>query len=176
MRWYLLYPQLSNSERMLPCIYRDGFCVPVGRTCHETVVKLCRALSCRYPVHCIVVRPERCGNVANGLRHLASQHHCGRTEAGGKATKDRAGGRPIRSSPGSPRRCRPDIANRSNAISARFNHGETCRTRENLQQLHRWLLNKFQVRQPTLEWVLLGFGGYSEFFTNVQKHTQLQNL
>jgi hypothetical protein len=59
-----------------------------GRTCHEIVVKLCRALSCRYRVNCIAVRSERDGSVANRntIRHPASWHHGQRAEAGGKAT------------------------------------------------------------------------------------------
>ena len=98
--------------------FRPGF----GRTCHEIVVKLCRALSCRYPVDCIVVRPRRYGNVANRnrLRHSASQHHCRSAEAGGKATKARSGRKHSCIS--------PDIANRSNAGACeRFSNGEACR-------------------------------------------------
>ena len=108
---------------------RPGF----GRTCHEIVVKLCRALSCRYPVNCIVVRPERYGNVANRnwLRLPTSEHHGRSAETGskvssvgGKATKARSGGK--HSSGGKYRRSSPDI--HSNAIvCARFSDGEACR-------------------------------------------------
>jgi hypothetical protein len=105
--------------------FRPGF----GRTCHEIVVKLCRALSCRYPVNCIVVRPERYGNVTNrnGLRHPASQRHGRRAEAGGKASS--AGGKATRvRSGGQHSGISPDIANRSNTIGcARFSNGEACR-------------------------------------------------
>ena len=105
---------------------RPGF----GRTCHEIVVKVCRALSCRTPVNCIVVRPERYGNVANRNRPClpTSEHHGRCAEAGskvgGKATKARSGGK--HSSGGKHRRSSPDI--RSNAIvCTRFSHGEACR-------------------------------------------------
>jgi hypothetical protein len=65
----------------------------------------------------------------------------------------------------------PDIANHLNAIGTanrskagaceRFSNGEACRAWENLQQLHRWLPNKFQVRQPTLEWMLHDGGEFN---------------
>ena len=46
------------------------------------VVRLCRALGCRCPVSCIVVRPERTGDVAN----RASQDHSRSAERSGQAT------------------------------------------------------------------------------------------
>jgi hypothetical protein len=101
-------------------------------TCHEIVVKLRRALGCRYPVSCIVVRPERTGNVAN----RASQDHSRRAEAGGQATE--AGGQATKARSGGKHNCvSPDTANPSNAIGAanrstagaceRFSDGEACR-------------------------------------------------
>jgi hypothetical protein len=94
------------------------------------VVKLCRALSCRSPVSCIVVRPERYGNVANP----ASQDHSRSAEAGGQATE--AGGNATKARSGGS--CIPaDAANHSNAIGTatrskagaceRFSDGEACR-------------------------------------------------
>ena len=122
---------------------------------HETVVKLRRALSYRYPVNYIAVRPERCGSVANRnrRRHLASQHHGRSAEASGKATTEAgAGGNSCIS---------PDSANRSNVIGfarsnhsgARFNIREACQAGEGQQQLQRWLRNKLQIRQRPLGWM-----------------------
>jgi hypothetical protein len=96
------------------------------------VVKLCRALSCRYPVSCIVVRPERHGNVAN----RASQDHSRSAEAGGQATE--AGGKATKAGSGGKHGCvSPDTAKHSNAIGTasrskagaceRFRNGEACR-------------------------------------------------
>ena len=114
------------------------------------VVKPCRALGCRYPVSCIVVRPERTGNVAN----RASQDHGRSAEAGGQATEGGAGG------------TSPDIVNRSQANHSnvigydRNNHGgarftirQACQAGEAQQQLQRWLRNKLQNRERTLGWV-----------------------
>jgi hypothetical protein len=124
---------------------------------HEVLVELCRTLSYCHPVNYISVRPERCGSVANRnrRRHVASQHHgrsaeaSGEATAGGKATTEAGAGGNSCVSPGS--------ANPSNATaSARFSTSEACGARENLQQLHRWLPNKLQGRQPTMEWMLLG--------------------
>jgi hypothetical protein len=144
--------------------FRPGF----GRTGHEIVVKLCRALSCRYPVNCVVVRPERYGIVANRLRHSASQRHGRRTEAGGKASHADA------EAGGNPSFISPDFAEPDDTMGwERFSTAEACRARENLQQLHGWLRNKFQVWQPTLEWMLRVGGSSSSFFANVQKRTQL---
>lgn len=98
----------------------------IGRTCHEIAVKICRDLSCRDPVNCIVVRPERHGNVANRnrLRHRAPQHLGRSAEAGGKATKAEPGGKHRRVSPDIANRL-PDIANRAIAC-ARFSVREDC--------------------------------------------------
>ena len=97
-----------------------------GRTCNENVIK-----PCRYPVSCIVVRPEQYGIVANRneLRQPASQHHGRTAEGGDKATEAESGGK---------RSCIPlDLASHSNAIGAanrakagayeRFSNGEACR-------------------------------------------------
>jgi len=92
-------------------------------TSHEIVVKPCRALGCRYPVSCIVVRPERTGNVAN----RASQDHSCSAEAGGQATA--AGGKATKARSGGKHSCiSPDTANHSNAGACeRFSNGEACR-------------------------------------------------
>ena len=131
---YLFDPRWPNSECMVPWQLsgrhsRPGF----GRTSHEIVVKFCRALSCRIPINCIILRPERYGNVANSNRRClpTSEHHGRCAEAGGKvssvggkATKARSGRK--HSSGGKHRRSSPDI--HSNAIvCARFSDGEACR-------------------------------------------------
>ena len=141
--------------------YRDGISFPDGGTCHEIAVKLCRALSRRYFVNCIAVRPERYGSVANriGLHRPASQHHGRRAEAGGKATQAEAGGKHSCISPDI--RVSPDIAHRSTAIvnlscgigSPRFSIREACQAGEVQQQLQRWLRNKLQNRELTLGWM-----------------------
>jgi hypothetical protein len=106
------------------------------RICHETVVKVCRALSLRFLGNCLAVRPGGVAN-RNRLRHPASLHHGRSAEAGGKAE---AGGIP------------PDIVNRSHAIgnrstvnrsngigSSRFSIREDCQAGESRQQLQWWL-------------------------------------
>ena len=129
---------------------------------HEIVVNLSRALGCRYPVNRVAVRPRRRGNVANHtkLSHLASQRHGPGAEPGGEATSQAgAVGKHWCRSPGST--SRSDVRSKSpsdGTACAGFGHGEACPARENQQQLHRWLPNKFQVRQPTLE-CLLRVGG-----------------
>ena len=105
---------------------------------HEIVVKPCRALSCRYPVNCIAVRPERYGSVANRnrLRHPASYRHGHSAEAGGKATE--AGSNAAKARSGGKHSCiSPDIATRPSPIGTanrsktggceRFSDGEVCR-------------------------------------------------
>jgi hypothetical protein len=133
---------------------RPGF----GGDGHEIVVTLCRAFSYRYLVNFVAVRPKRYGSIANRnrLRHPASYHQGRSAEAGGKATQAEAGGKHSCIS--------PDIATHSSGIGTanrseagaceRFSNGEACRARENLQQLRRWLRNKLEIRQPTLEWML----------------------
>ena len=147
---------------------------------HEIVVKRCRALSCRYPVNCIVVRSERYGNVTNrnGLQHPASQRHGRSAEAsgkaataGGNATRVRSGGTPSG----------PDIAIHSNgdwdAVGCAGScHGEACPTRERGQQLQRWLRIKLQTRQGSLGWMQRIGGILLSFLGNVQRHTHLQEL
>jgi hypothetical protein len=107
----------------------DGMSVlDLGGHRYEIVVTFCRALSCRYLVNCIAVRPKRYGSVANRnrLRH-SSQHHGRRAEAGGKATE--AGGKATRVRSGGKHGCTsPDIPTRTNAIArARFDNGQACR-------------------------------------------------
>ena len=96
-----------------------------GRTCCENVIKRCRALSCRYPVNCIVMRTERYGSFANPApqRHDRSAETGGQAkEAGGKTAKARSVGRHGCISPDSAG------ANHSNANAcARFSHGEARR-------------------------------------------------
>jgi hypothetical protein len=138
--------------------FMSGF----GRTSYEDVITPGRALSCRYPVNCVAVWPRRSGNVANHTKlfHLASQRHGPGAKPGGEATSQAgAVGKHWCRSPDST--SRSDVRSRSHSdgtACAGFGHGEACPARENQQQLHRWLPNKFQVRQPTLEW-LLRIGG-----------------
>ena len=83
---------MGQNKDMPPC-QRGTVSAPGGHLCpdlengNENVIKPRRVLSCRYPVNCVVVQPERYGNVTNrsGLRHPAAQHHGRRAEAGGKA-------------------------------------------------------------------------------------------
>ena len=56
----------------------DGINVRIWETSHENVIKPCRALSCRTPINCIVMQPERRSNGANPNalgRHRSSKHH-----------------------------------------------------------------------------------------------------
>ena len=86
------------------------------------VVKPCRALSCRYPVSCIFVRPERTGNVANP----ASWHHGRSAEAGGQAAE--AGGNATKARSGGNHSCiSPGTATRAAGACERFSHGAACR-------------------------------------------------
>jgi hypothetical protein len=134
------------------------------------------------------VRPEQYGIVANRneLRQPASQHHGRTAEGGDKATEAAASGKATEAESGGKRSCIPlDLASHSNAIGtanrakaggcARSGNGEDCRAGKNVQQLHRWLPDKLQVRQPTVEWMLRVVRGFY-FINNVQKRTQLQDL
>jgi hypothetical protein len=158
-----LFPTLGGPIRNLwyRALVGKAFSVPDGRTCHEIVVKLRRALSRRYFVNCIAVRPERYGSVANRnrLRRHASYRHGRSAEADGKATQAGAGDKLSCVAPDS---CiSPGIANRSSGVvnlssaagSARFNIREACQAGEIQQQLQRWLRNKLQIRQCPLGWV-----------------------
>jgi hypothetical protein len=106
-----------------------------GRTCNENVIK-----PCRYPVSCIVVRPEQYGIVANRneLRQPASQHHGRTAEGGDKTTEAAASGKATEAESGGKRSCiSPGITDHSNAIGTancskagaceRFSNGEACR-------------------------------------------------
>ena len=77
--------RLANVVR---CPHREGIYVRIWENGNENVIKPRRILSCRYPVNCVVVWPERYGNVTNrnGL-HPTSQRHGRRAEAGGKTTE-----------------------------------------------------------------------------------------
>ena len=152
---------------------------------HEIVIRLCRALGCRYPVNRIAEQSERYGNVTNrnGLRHPASQHHGRSAEAsgkaataGGNATRVRSGGTPSG----------PDIAIHSNgdwdaddwdAVGcAGSYHGEACPARERGQQLQRWLRIKLQTRQGPLGWMQRIGGLLLSFLSNLQRHAHPQGL
>jgi hypothetical protein len=95
---------------------------------HEIVAKLSRALTRRYSVNCIAVRPERYGSVANRnrVRYPASRHHgCG-AEAGGKAKQGATGGKATEAAAVDKHSCiSPDTANHSNTVAcARFSISE----------------------------------------------------
>jgi hypothetical protein len=145
-----------------------------GRTCCENVVKPCRALSCRYPVNCIVMRPERHRSVANpaSQRHDRSAEAGGKAESsGGNATRVRSGGTPSG----------PDIAIHSNgdwdAVGCAGScHGEACPARERGQQLQRWLRIKLQTRQGSLGWMQRVSGILLSFLSDLQRHTHSQGL
>src|ERR1700688_861460 len=98
---------------------------------HEIVAKLSRALTRRYPVNCIAVRPERYGSVANRnrVRYPASRHHGRCTEAGGKAKQAEAGGKAKQAEAGDDHSCiSPDTANLSNTVAcARFSISDARR-------------------------------------------------
>lgn len=136
----------------------------------------CRALSSRCPVDHVA---ERHGGLADHNRpQPASRHHGRGAEAGGKAGgKTAAAG----AAGGTHGRGSPDIAISSNAtvISSsargRFGDGEDRRAREDLQQLHRRLPNKLQIRQSTVERMLRVGRGF-HVIDNLQKRRQLQNL
>jgi hypothetical protein len=164
------------------CGVRTGtaFMSGFGRTSDENVIKPCRALSCRYPVNCVAVRPKRTGSVANRsrLRHPASQHHRRSAEASGKAataggnavTRVRSGDTP-----------RPDLAIHSNRDwnaggCAESCHGEACPARERGQQLQRWLRIKLQTRQGSLGWMQRIGGILLSILSNLQRHTHSQGL
>jgi hypothetical protein len=70
---------VSNVQRV------GGGMSALGGLSYEIVIKLCCALSCRYPVNSLAVWT---GSVANRNRlcRLASLHHGRCAEAGGKAT------------------------------------------------------------------------------------------
>jgi hypothetical protein len=145
-----------------------------GRTSDENGIKPCRALGCCYPVNCIVMRPERHGNVANP----ASQRHDRSAEAGGKAESSGGNAARVRSG-GIP--SGPDIAIHSNgdwdAVSCAGScHGEACPARERGQQLQRWLRIKLQTRQGPLGWMQRIGGILLSFLGNLQRHTHSQGL
>ena len=166
--------------------HRDSTHARIWETCQdETAINLRRAFSRRYPVNCMAVRYKRHGSLANRNRHHqpATQHHGPGTEAGGKATPGGAGGKATKvgAAGGKQGRSPRNIASRSNGTDkhskagGRFSDGADCRAREDLEQLHRWLPNKLQIRQPAVERMLRVVRGFY-FIDNVQKRTQLQDL
>lgn len=147
---------------------------------HEIVVKVCRALSCRFLVNHPAVRPGCVAN-RNKLQRSAPSGHDRSPEADGKATSGEAGGK----------RCgiSPDIVNRShvncsnincsNAIGcARFTIGEDCQAGESRQQLQRRLRIEPPARQCPLGWMqrVDGRANNCNFFRNVQGQPHLHIL
>lgn len=147
-----------------------------GEYDHEIVIRLCRALGCRYPVNRIAVRPQRSGSAAN--RRHASHHLGRRAEASGKAATAGGNVTGVRSG-GTPRG--PDIGIRSNGDwdvgdCAGSDHGKACPARERGQQLQRWLRVKLQKRQGPLGWMQQIGGLLLGFLGNLQRHPPSQGL
>jgi hypothetical protein len=100
-----------------------------GRTCNENVIKPCRALSCGDPVNCVIVRPERHGNLANHAKLPSSQRHGhGAGAKGEAATEAGAGGKHWCSFP--ERTSHADGGSDSGRNAAGSCHGEACPARE----------------------------------------------
>jgi hypothetical protein len=146
-----------------------------GRTSYEDVIRPCRAFDCRSHINRIAVRPQRHRAVANHTKPHASRRHGRLTEASGKAASW-AGADGKHWCGLSESASRPDHhSNGGWHACAGFGIGATQRARTNQQQLHRWLPDKLQVRQPTLERMLRVRRSF-RFIDNVQKCTQLQDL
>ena len=123
---------------------------------HETVVKPNRALSRRYPVNHLAVRPVSIAN-RDRLQRPASRHHGRSAEARGKAGSIARGdthrGTPpgIESSSSAVVVRSGVIVIRSHAVGcARSGHAEDCQAGGTRQQLQRWLRNELQIRQGPL--------------------------
>ncbi len=160
----------------------DGINVRIWETSHENVIKPCRGLSCRHPVNCIVVRPERRRNVANTPgRHLASEHHGPGAEAASCQACEAAEGARGCPRDRAHRRVSREIAianhrNRFGAAAGRITISAASQVGEDLQQYPRRCRNKLSKRQPSLR-RMLGIW-LARLFSrrNVQKRAQLQNL
>jgi len=159
---YVFKPRRRNSEYVIPCAHRDGIPSRIWeRHSHEIVVKPCSALSCRYPFNGIVVRPERYGNVANP----ASQRHDPTRRGRWLGHRGRWPGHKARSD-GKHSCIATDIGNRSNAGACeRFSKWRSLpRLRKTSSSCTDGCQTSFQIRQPTLEW-MLQFGGEFNFST-----------
>ena len=153
--------------------FRPGF----GRSCHEIVVRLCRAFSHRCPVNCLAVQP---GLVAdpNRLRRHASPRRGRCAEAGGKAASSGA-----RDKHGS---VSPNLVNHADVIVSRtdpflcagLTNGEDCQPGESRQQLQRWLCIKLPERQGSLGWMQLVGRQHRlrTFLANLPRHHHPQIL
>jgi len=172
----------DRTERLVGyvtgCPHRRGVYVRIWETCNENVIKPCRALSSRYLVNFVIVRPKRHGSLANRAKLYSSQHHGRSAEANGEAaTQGGAGGKYWYSSP--ERAGQPDDGSNSgrDAVGCAGScHGEACPARERGQQLQRWLRIKLQTRQGPLGWMQRIGGIFLIFLGNVQRHTHLQEL
>jgi hypothetical protein len=149
-----------------------------GRTCNENVIKPCRALSCRYLVNFVIVRPKRHGSLANHAKLYSSQRHGHAAGAKGKAaTEGAAGGKYWCSFP--ERAGHPDDGSNSgrDAVGCAGScHGEACPARERGQQLQRWLRIKLPTRQGPLGWMQRIGELLLSFLGNLQRHTHSQGL
>jgi hypothetical protein len=156
--------EIREIHRTIPVMHRgspsgyravaSGQMSGFERSHHENSVTLSRALNCRYPVHRDAVRPRWHGLFAGRqLPHDASERHGCSAEAVGQAAQ--AGRRIAIAAGGKIGGIAPDFPICSNdGTCSRSCHGKACRARENLQQLHRRLSNKLQIRQPTVERML----------------------
>ena len=149
---------------------------------HEIVIWSCCACGGCPPVDHDAVRRRSAAVSANRRPlHLASQRHRRRTETRGdtatqprgqhrRRSPDGAGHSLVRSGShsGACSNSHPDAA-----VSAGVGDGEACRARANQQQLHRWMPDEFQVRQPALERML---HDRRRFLGDLQKCAQFQNL
>jgi hypothetical protein len=147
---------------------------------HEILVKPFRTLRYCYLINLVAVQLERYRSVAdrNRLGRSASQHHCRRAEAGGKAESSGGNATRVRSggTPGG-----PDIAIHSNgewdAVGCAGScHGEARPARARGQQLQRWLRIKLQTRQGPLGRMQRIGGVLLSFLSNVQRHAHPQGL
>jgi hypothetical protein len=154
-----------------------------GKTSHENVITPCRALSCRYPVNCIVMRPERRSNGANPNalgRHRSSKHHGpGAEAASGQAREaEAARGRPRdRTHRRVPREITlANHRNRFGAAGGRVTLSEASQAGEDVRHLRRWLPDKLSGGQPPLGRMLRVRLARACLSRNVQKHIRLQKL
>jgi hypothetical protein len=144
----------------------------------ENVVKPCRALSCRDPVNCVVVRPEWHGSLANHSKLPSSQRHRHGAGAKGEAATEAGADGKHRCSP--PERAgQPDDGSnggRDAVGRAGACHGEACPARERGQQLQRWLRIQLPTRQGPLGWMQRVGGILFSFLGNLQRHAHAQGL
>lgn len=141
--------ELSVSEccdTTLGC--RDYISVLFGEAPYEILVWLRRAVSRRYLGNRLAVQHIRHGMVSTHTELFASRRF--RRSAEGKTDCCAATGANDRENPPPGTR----LSNRSNGVvRAGFTVGEARQAGEGSPQLQRWLRNKFQGRQRSLDWM-----------------------